>query len=349
MSGLGGSCSARRVQRARWLVLHASVLASTATAGSLGCGGTVSSEQRAAQGGSAQGSSTQGGSAQGSSTQGGSTQGGSAQGGSAQGGSAQGGSAQGGSGEVRDAAPAGSGGLASGVKRSPGEDAKHSPIGEGAEPELTTQAITRDSSYYYVTYCNDGAGSSDASFTVELTNTATGESFTTNPLYPFSVPPPGTCATTGGITCELIGDAGCSQCLTVRASVDSSNTVTEADESNNDLTLSIACGTPDLVPQAITRDSTYYYLRYCNEGTGTDAATFTVGFRNTATGESFTSNSLYPFSVPPPGTCAITGGLTCGLIGDPTCSLSVSVEAVVDADRTVVETDELNNAITVAF
>jgi subtilase family serine protease len=233
-----------------------------------------------------------------------------------------------------------------------GRDSTPLPVtepNEGAQPELTAQTITRDSSYYYVTYCNDGTGASSSTFTIKLTNTATDESFTSNPLDPFSVPAPGACATTGGFTCGLIGDPNCSQCVSVRASVDSDNGVAESDESDNDVTASIGCTLTDLVPQSITRDSTYYYVSYCNNGAGTSDSKFTIKLTNTATNESFTSNPLYAFSVLAPGTCATTGGFTCGLIGDPTCSLPITVSAHVDPDNTVLESDELNNAMTVAF
>ena len=254
-------------------------------------------------------------------------------------------------GDVEEA-PAGSAGLAAGGRRTIGRDSNHLPPPQGtagAQTELAAQAITRDSTYYYVTFCNNGMASSGAGFTIKLTNTASDESFTSNALYPFAVPAAGTCATTGGFTCGLIGDPDCSQCVSVRASVDSDNSVAESDESNNDLTAKIGCTLTDLVPQKITRDSTYYYVTYCNNGGATSGSTFTIKFTNVASNESFTSNSLYPFSVPAPGTCATTGGLTCGLIGDPTCSLPIAVSAKVDPDNTVVESNELNNTMIVSF
>ena len=317
---MGNATLLMMVRRTSWRGL---AVAGITCAGPLGCGATVGSEQPAAQGGSAHDGATPIV------------------------------PSDGGSGGAVEKGVAGSAGSNGGVRRAPGSDSSNSPtteVNESAEPELITQTITRDSTYYYVTYCNDGTGSSGSTFTIKLTNTATDESFVSNPLYPFSVPAPGTCATTGGFTCGLIGDPTCSQCVSVQASVDSDDTVAESDESNNDLTAAFDCApTEDLFPRAITRDSTYYYVTYCNSGAASSGSTFTVKLTNTATDESFVSNPLYPFSVPAPGTCATTGGLTCGLIGDPSCSLAIAVSGAVDPDNTVAESDELNNQMIVAF
>ena len=159
----------------------------------------------------------------------------------AQGGSAQGGSAQGGSVGGVEEAPAGSAGLPAGGRRAIGSDS-HLPPPQGnggAQPDLAAQAITRDSTYYYyVTYCNNGTGTSGSTFTIKLTNTASDESFTSNALYPFAVPAPGTCATTGGFTCGLIGDPTCSLPIAVSAKVDPDNTVLESNELNNAMIVS---------------------------------------------------------------------------------------------------------------
>lgn len=75
------------------------------------------------------------------------------------------------------------------------------------------------------------------SATAQLTNASTGESFTSNPLYPYSVPAPGSCTTTGGMTCGLIGDKYCEAAIDVTGKVDPVYSVTEASESNNTLTV----------------------------------------------------------------------------------------------------------------
>ncbi|MFO0577771.1 MAG: hypothetical protein U1A78_27510 [Polyangia bacterium] len=217
-----------------------------------------------------------------------------------------------------------------------------------SRPDLIVESITRDATYYKVRYCNVGTGSSSASFTIKLTNTLTGEAFTSNPIYPYSVPAPGTCATTGGFTCGLIGDPSCSQCMRVEAVVDSGRRVTEASESNNRQTATIGC-LPDLVLSDITREAPYYRAKVCNNGLGTSSSTFTVQLTNASTGESFTSNPLYPYSVPAPGSCVTTGGMTCGLIGDKVCAASIDVTGKVDPVDSVAEASESNNTLTVGF
>jgi hypothetical protein len=106
---------------------------------------------------------------------------------------------------------------------------------------------------------------------------------------------------------------------------------------------------PDLIADAITRDALYYYVEFCNVGTAGAVEKFTVLLTNTNTNQSFESNPLYPFDVPPPGMCMMTGGFTCGLIGDSACNLSITVKATVDPQQAVVEADEGNNEFTVAF
>lgn len=215
-------------------------------------------------------------------------------------------------------------------------------------PDLVVESITRDASYYKVRYCNVGTSSSSSTFTIKLTNTLTGESFTSNSIYPYSVPAPGTCATTGGFTCGLIGDPSCSKCMRVEAEVDSGKRVTEASESNNRQTATIGC-LPDLVISEITREAPYYRVKFCNNGLGTSSSTFTVQLTNASTGESFTSNPLYPYSVPAPGSCTTTGGMTCGLIGDKYCEAAIDVIGKVDPANSVTEGSESNNALTVGF
>lgn len=215
-------------------------------------------------------------------------------------------------------------------------------------PDLIVESITRDENYYKVRYCNVGTSSSSSTFTIKLTNTTTGESFTSNSLYPYPVPAPGACATSGGFTCGLIGDPSCSQCMRVEAEIDSGKRVTEASESNNKLTTAIGC-LPDLVITGITREAPYYRVKYCNKGLGTSSSTFTVRLTNASTGESFMTNSLYPYAVPAPGSCTTTGGITCGLIGDKYCEDSIDVIGKVDPVNSVAEASETNNTFTAGF
>ncbi|WP_437676331.1 hypothetical protein [Sorangium sp. So ce131] len=109
------------------------------------------------------------------------------------------------------------------------------------------------------------------------------------------------------------------------------------------------CDLPDLVVRDITRSSPYYYVEFCNVGSAGGADTFTVLLTNLSTGESFESNPLYPFAIPPPGACEVTGGLTCGLIGDARCDLHIPVLARVDPQAVVAEASEGNNERKVEF
>jgi hypothetical protein len=106
---------------------------------------------------------------------------------------------------------------------------------------------------------------------------------------------------------------------------------------------------PDLTPTAITRDQTYYYVRFCNIGTAGSDASFTVELVNLDTDASFESNPLYPYAVPPPTGCNMTGGLTCGLIGDPLCNAHIRVEAIVDPAGHVIESRNDNQTLVVSF
>ncbi|MBF0459032.1 MAG: hypothetical protein HQK99_14175 [Nitrospirae bacterium] len=108
-------------------------------------------------------------------------------------------------------------------------------------------------------------------------------------------------------------------------------------------------GTADLVVQDISRDQYYYYVTYCNRGTTATTGTLTVSITNVASGQSFQTNPLYPYSVPEPGTCMVTGGITCGLIGDTSCTAAMSVSAYVDDQNTVPESNETNNSLTKTF
>ncbi len=104
-------------------------------------------------------------------------------------------------------------------------------------PDLVPTDITRDDNYYRVTFCNNGGPSAAETFVIRLSDVGSGETFDSNPLYPYPVPPPGFCETTGGFTCALIGDAGCNASIDVMATVDPYNTVAESNEANNEMTL----------------------------------------------------------------------------------------------------------------
>jgi hypothetical protein len=106
---------------------------------------------------------------------------------------------------------------------------------------------------------------------------------------------------------------------------------------------------PDLTPTAITRDPNYYYVKFCNIGTAGSDASFNVELVNLDTDASFESNPLYPFAVPPPTGCNMTGGLTCGLIGDPQCNAPIRVQAIVDPEGHVMESRNDNQTLVVSF
>lgn len=101
------------------------------------------------------------------------------------------------------------------------------------------------------------------------------------------------------------------------------------------------CGSclPELTVNEITRNNSYYYIQYCNWG-GTSSGTFGFSTRNVNTNQTFTSSAVYP--VPPTGSCAWTGGLTCGLIGS-NCQDVVTIESSVDGTSLVIEANEENN------
>jgi len=115
-------------------------------------------------------------------------------------------------------------------------------------PDLKIEDMSRDTNYFKVKYCNRGAGTSIQKFTVEVKDTASGKTFETNYLYPFAVPAVNTCDWTGGITCGLIGDAGCNKTLSVLATADFRKTVPESNESNNTFTKNFAAVVPTNTP-----------------------------------------------------------------------------------------------------
>jgi hypothetical protein len=154
-----------------------------------------------------------------------------------------------------------------------------------------------------------------------------------------------------------MGDENQPQDVTVEAPADAgahADATATADASTDahaapDVAALDAAPLPDLTPTAITRDQTYYYIRFCNIGTAGSDAGFNVGLVNLDTDASFESNPLYPFKVPPPTGCNMTGGLTCGLIGDPQCSAHIRVEAIVDPEGHVTESRNDNQTLVVAF
>jgi hypothetical protein len=142
-------------------------------------------------------------------------------------------------GAADDAATPDAGRAADAGSRDAGRDAATSQgdAGPADGVDLTAEELTRDELYYRVTYCNRGTAPSSSTFTVLLVNEGTGTSFESNPLYPYDVPAPGTCATTGGFTCSLVGDPACgSSSIRIRADVDTRDTVDETREDDNSIT-----------------------------------------------------------------------------------------------------------------
>ena len=99
---------------------------------------------------------------------------------------------------------------------------------EGFLPDLMIKDIyySGPAPYIYFTYCNNGKGASVEEFNIKL-QTADG-------MFPgtFSVPMPGCCLTTGGITIGLIG-AKEGDIKEVTAYIDWENKVKESNEENN--------------------------------------------------------------------------------------------------------------------
>ena len=104
---------------------------------------------------------------------------------------------------------------------------------------------------------------------------------------------------------------------------------------------------PDLKATGITRGITYYKVQYCNMGTDGAEGNFRVRITNVGSSETFETPPV--FSVPEPGACSETGGITCGLIGDPGCTLRGDVFGFVDSSNAVEELDEANNQIVIGF
>jgi hypothetical protein len=85
----------------------------------------------------------------------------------------------------------------------------------------------------------------------------------------------------------------------------------------------------------------------CNVGLGSDPGMLRVRLAHLSTGDAFETGPV--FGVPVPGECVETGGITCGLIGDPECDKTGNVLAFVDSGEDIVEKDETNNTLGVLF
>ncbi|XXF78752.1 hypothetical protein P2318_03050 [Myxococcaceae bacterium GXIMD 01537] len=102
---------------------------------------------------------------------------------------------------------------------------------------------------------------------------------------------------------------------------------------------------PDLTVTEITRDSTYFKVKYCNLNSYSADSSVVISLRNELTGASFNS---VPLSAPAPGACLWTGGMSCTHVGME-CDEGGTVTAKVDALEQVTESYEFNNELTVMF
>jgi C1A family cysteine protease len=101
-------------------------------------------------------------------------------------------------------------------------------------PDLEIFDITRQYSTYDVAFCNQGRGSSSASYTIYLKNKSQGG---TNWEYRLYVPPPSRCWSLVGISCQVVGST-CKDQITIEATIDEYNEITESNENNNTFTKS---------------------------------------------------------------------------------------------------------------
>ncbi|MCY1019141.1 hypothetical protein [Pyxidicoccus sp. MSG2] len=211
----------------------------------------------------------------------------------------------------------------------------------GLLPDLTVEEISRSSGGFKARLCNRASHGSESTFTVLMTNDGTGSSFQTNPVYPFSVPAPGTCIWTGGISCTQLG-VGCKDFITLTVHVDDTNNVIETYEDNNTMTVSFREDPtlPDLTVEEVIRTTGAYHARYCNRGIVDSSATFAMRFRNVATGQSFDMTN--PLTVPAQGTCAWTPQLPCIVVGS-NCADTIDVQVTADVNGAVSEWSEVNN------
>ncbi|MBZ4415366.1 hypothetical protein [Myxococcus sp. RHSTA-1-4] len=217
----------------------------------------------------------------------------------------------------------------------------------GFLPDLTVEELSRDSTSYKVKFCNRSSYGSELTFTVRLTNELNGQSFQSNPLYPYSVPAPGTCIWTGGFSCGLVG-AACNDFVTLTAQVDDTSNVTETYEYNNTMTVSFRehVVLPDLVVEEVVRTGAYLHARYCNHGTADTLSTFAMRLTNTATGQMHLTADT--FAVPAQGTCAWTPGIPCSTVGS-NCVDTLEVRVTADGAYVISEWSEVNNDAVARF
>jgi C1A family cysteine protease len=239
-------------------------------------------------------------------------------------------------------------------------------------PDLVLTNMTRDNSYYRLTYCNNGAGTSSSKFTIYLKNKLTGASFESNPYYPYDVPGPTQCGSTGGFTCGLIGDPSCNGQITVEATIDWKKVVVESNENNNTLTkIFTPAPTPtptptltpkptptatptgiDLIVAKISRDNYYYIADFCNRGTQRVSKLFSVYFENKANKTSLESsfNSLLPSACQKAyANCGKMQGDPFWYLGIYKCNKSITLTVTVDWRNTIKETNENNNTLIKSF
>lgn len=103
---------------------------------------------------------------------------------------------------------------------------------------------------------------------------------------------------------------------------------------------------PDLVVEDITRDQSVYKVTYCNRGQGLSSAKLAIRFQNTTNQKTFDTQAT--LSVPTPGQCLETGGITCALIGS-NCTDDVQLTATADGTGVVPESNETNNSFSKSF
>lgn len=125
---------------------------------------------------------------------------------------------------------------------------------QATKPDLTIETITRDANYYRVRFCNTGASPTATSgkFGIKIFNSSTGQTYSSPAQYPYDVPAAGSCVTSGGITCSLVGGT-CTTDAVIIATLDPVNTVDEASETNNEKTQSFTSSAqPSVTPTPTT-------------------------------------------------------------------------------------------------
>ena len=101
--------------------------------------------------------------------------------------------------------------------------------------DLAALDITTENGYYKVYYCNQGTGTSTAQFRISIRNNTNGQEYESPVQQQYAVPPAGSCAWSGGFTCELV-NASCATPASIQMSVDTRNVVGETNEVNNSFT-----------------------------------------------------------------------------------------------------------------